>query len=142
MTARRTRWALAEGEVGGARNTKTYVLVSNPTGSSATITVTMLSETQAPETQTYTVGPNSRFNIALGDPGYFPSAVGRRVGLLVESTGVPDRRRTCDVQRRRRPVSGRQAPTPSRRSCRRELQNSQNCTISWLRHASPRCGGA
>ena len=63
--------------------------MSNPTASAATITVTMLSETQAPETQTYTVGPNSRFNLALGDPGYFPNAVGRRFGLLVESTGVP-----------------------------------------------------
>lgn len=89
VTATGTRWALAEGEVGGARNTKTYVLVSNPTGSTATIVVTMLSETQAPETQTYTVGPNSRFNIALGDAAFFPTATGRRVGLLVESTGVP-----------------------------------------------------
>ena len=89
VTASATRWALAEGEVGGARNTRTYVLVSNPTASAATINVTMLSETQAPETQTYTVGPNSRFNLALGDPGYFPSAVGRRFGLLVESTAVP-----------------------------------------------------
>ena len=89
VTQTATRWALAEGEVGGARNTKTYVLVSNPTDSSATIQVTMLSESQAPETQTYTVGPNSRFNIALGEPAFFPNAVGRRVGLLIESTGVP-----------------------------------------------------
>ncbi len=89
VTASATRWALAEGEVGGTRNTKTYVLVSNPTSSTATITVTMISETQAPESQTYTVAPNSRFNIALGETGFFPTAVGRRVGLLVESTGVP-----------------------------------------------------
>ncbi len=89
MTAPATRWALAEGEVGGARNTKTYVLVSNPSGSTATITVTMLSESQGPETRTYSVGPNSRFNIALGESAYFPNATGRRVGLLVESTSVP-----------------------------------------------------
>ncbi len=89
VTATGTRWVLAEGEVGGARNTKTYVLVSNPSGSPATINVTLLSESQAPETQTYTVGANSRFNIALGDVGFFPNASGRRVGLLVESTGVP-----------------------------------------------------
>ena len=38
VTATATRWALAEGEVGGARNTRTYVLVSNPTASAATIT--------------------------------------------------------------------------------------------------------
>jgi hypothetical protein len=89
VTASATRWALAEGEVGGARNSKTYVLVSNPTNGSATITVTMLSESQAPEAQTYTVSPNSRFNIALGETGFFPNAVGRRVGLIVESAGVP-----------------------------------------------------
>lgn len=83
------RWALAEGEVGGPRNTKTYVLLSNPSSGAASVTVTMLSEDRSPETQTYTVGPNSRFNIALGAPGFFPSAVGRRVGLLIESTGVP-----------------------------------------------------
>lgn len=89
VTASAARWALAEGEVGGSRNTRTYVLVSNPTDSTASITVTMLSESQAPETQTYTVNPNSRFNIALGETGFFPNAVGRRVGLLVESNGVP-----------------------------------------------------
>ncbi|WP_239493041.1 BACON domain-containing carbohydrate-binding protein [Luteitalea sp. TBR-22] len=89
VTAPALRWALAEGEVGGARNTKTYVLVSNPSGTSATITVTMVSETGAPEQQVYTVGANSRFNIALGDAGFFPSALGKRVGLLVESSAVP-----------------------------------------------------
>ena len=88
VTAAATRWALAEGEAGGPRNTQTYVLVSNPTGSAATITATMLSEAHGPETQTYTVGPYSRFNIALGAPGFFPNAAGRRVGLLIESTGV------------------------------------------------------
>ncbi len=83
------RWALAEGESGGPRNTQTYVLIANPTDSSASVRVTLLSESGAPETQTYTVGANSRFNIALGAPGFFPSAAGTRVGLLVESTDVP-----------------------------------------------------
>ena len=89
VTSSGTRWALAEGEVGGSRNTKTYVLVSNPTSTSATITATLLSENQAPETRTYVVGANSRFNIALGEADFFPNAVGRRVGLIVESDGVP-----------------------------------------------------
>ncbi len=81
--------ALAEGESGGPLNTQTYVLIANPTDSSASVRVTVLSESGAPETQTYTVGANSRFNIALGAPGFFPSAAGTRVGLLVESTDVP-----------------------------------------------------
>jgi hypothetical protein len=89
VTAPALRWALAEGEVAGARNTKTYVLVSNPSASSASITVTLLSEGSIPEQQAYTVGPNSRFNIALGETGFFPNATGRRVGLLVESAAVP-----------------------------------------------------
>lgn len=89
VTVSGTRWALAEGEVGGSRNTKTYALVSNPTSTSATITATLLSENQAPETRTYIVGANSRFNIALGEADFFPNAAGRRVGLIVESDGVP-----------------------------------------------------
>ncbi len=89
VTETATRWALAEGEVGGSRNARTFVLVSNPSDTAATIAVTLLSETQAAETTYYTVGANSRFNIALGEPGFFPSAAGRRVGLLVESTSVP-----------------------------------------------------
>jgi hypothetical protein len=89
VTQGATRWALAEGEVGGTRNTRTYVLVSNPSDSAAAVTVTMLYEGQAAETQTYTVSANSRFNLALGDPGFFPNATGRRVGLIVESAGVP-----------------------------------------------------
>ncbi len=88
VTSAGARWALAEGEVGGPRNTRTYVLLSNPTAGAATVTVTMLSEDRSPETQTYIVGPNSRFNIALGAPGFFPNAVGRRVGLLVDSAGA------------------------------------------------------
>lgn len=89
VTEAGTRWALAEGEVGGARNTRTYVLVANPNAEAATITVTMLSEQQEPQVQTYTVPANSRFNLPLGETGFFPAAVGRRVGLLVESSGVP-----------------------------------------------------
>ncbi len=89
VTEGATRWALAEGEVGGTRNTKTYVLVSNPSDSAAAITVTMLFEDKAPETKTYDVGANSRFNLELGATAFFPSAAGRRVGLIVESAGVP-----------------------------------------------------
>jgi hypothetical protein len=82
-----TRWALAEGEVGGSRNHATYILVANPTAETASVRVTLLHESLAAEVQTFTVPGNSRFNVPLGQPGYFPSAVGRRVGALVESIG-------------------------------------------------------
>ncbi len=100
VTAPATRWALAEGEVGGARNTKTYVLVSNPSGSTATITVTMLSESQAPETQTYTVGPNSRFNIALGESGVLPERDRPSCGPAGGEHERARRGRAGDVRRR------------------------------------------
>ena len=35
------------------------------------------------------MGANSRFNLELGATAFFPSAAGRRVGLIVESAGVP-----------------------------------------------------
>ena len=87
VTAPATRWALAEGEVGGARRQATYILVANADPQDATIRVTLLSEDRAAEVQTYTVAGNSRFTIPLGATGFFPSAVGRRVGALVESVG-------------------------------------------------------
>lgn len=86
VTTAAPRWALAEGEVGGARNTQTYVLVSNPGSSPATVTVSLLSETAAPETQTFTVPANSRFNIVPGSALHFPSAAGRRFGMTFDST--------------------------------------------------------
>ncbi|HTV03708.1 MAG TPA: DUF5719 family protein, partial [Luteitalea sp.] len=89
VTQTGTRWALADGEVGGARNTQTYVLVSNPGDTAASVTVTLLYEGQASETQTYTVGANSRFNLALGETGFFPNAVGKRVGVLIDSASTP-----------------------------------------------------
>ena len=85
VTSAATRWALADGEVGGARNTQTYVLVSNPGGAAATVTVSLLSETAAPETQTFTVPANSRFNIVPGSL-HFPNAAGRRFGMVLDST--------------------------------------------------------
>lgn len=86
VTSAAPRWALAEGEVGGARNTQTYVLVSNPGSSPATVTVSLLSEAAAPETQTFTVPANSRFNIVPGSALHFPNAAGRRFGMTFDST--------------------------------------------------------
>ncbi len=42
----------------------------------ATVRVTLLYESLAPEVQTFAVPANSRFNVPVGAPGYFPTAVG------------------------------------------------------------------
>ena len=86
VTSSALRWALAEGEVGGTRQTQTYVLVSNPGTSPATVTVSLLSESAAPETQTFTVPASSRFNLVPGSDEHFPNAAGRRFGLTFDST--------------------------------------------------------
>jgi hypothetical protein len=91
VTEAAARWALAEGEVGGARNNATYILVANPSATAASVRVTLLYEDRAPEVRTYAVPGNSRFNVPLGTVNgaadFFPNAVGRRVGAIVESTG-------------------------------------------------------
>ncbi len=43
-----TRWALAEGEVGGARDTDTYVLIANTSAFAGTIRATVLFEDGTP----------------------------------------------------------------------------------------------
>lgn len=92
VTTTGTGWALAEGEVGGARNHATYILVANAEAQDAQVRVTLLYEDRAAEIRTYTVAARSRFNIPLGTVAggydYFPNAVGRRVGALVESVGA------------------------------------------------------
>lgn len=92
VTETGTGWALAEGEVGGARNHATYVLVANAEARDATVQVTLLYEDRSPEVRTYTVPAHSRLNMPLGTVAggvdYFAGAVGRRVGALVESIGA------------------------------------------------------
>jgi hypothetical protein len=92
VTETGARWALAEGEVGGPRNQATYVLVANAEPHDATVRVTLLYEDRDPEVRTYLVAAHSRFNIPLGTAAggidYFTGAIGRRVGVLVESLGT------------------------------------------------------
>jgi hypothetical protein len=85
-TATGTRWALAEGEVDGARNLETYILVANMSAVPADVKVTLLFEDGTSTEQTYTGIPaRSRFNVPVGT--YLPQAYGRRFGALVESVG-------------------------------------------------------
>jgi hypothetical protein len=80
-----TKWALADGEAGGTRNTQTYVLVANTSDQAASVQVTLLFEDGDTAQQAFTVGPHRRFNVDVGH--LFPAASGRRFGTIVESVG-------------------------------------------------------
>jgi probable HAF family extracellular repeat protein len=86
--SRRTgvRWALAEGEVGGARNQATYVLIANTSTVAGDALVTLLFEDGTTVQKTYPLAASSRTNVPVGSD--FPSAQGRRFGVIVESTGT------------------------------------------------------
>ena len=91
VTATGTRWALADGEVGGPRNTKTYVLVSNPTDSAATVTRdAAVRGPRAPRRNLHGRAPTAASTSRSAHRrASSPTPSGRRVGVLVESTGVP-----------------------------------------------------
>ena len=106
-----TRWAMAEGEVGGPRETDTYVLIANTSAFAGTVRVTVLFEDgTAPLTRDFAIGASSRFNVAPAADEFFPETRGKRFGMLIESIGVDtgtDRRRARDVLGRRRRDLGR-----------------------------------
>jgi hypothetical protein len=80
-----TRWALAEGEVGGASGASTYVLIANTSAFAGEARVTVLLEGGGEATRTYNLAPNSRTNVPVADD--FPETVDRRFGTLIESLG-------------------------------------------------------
>ncbi len=81
-----TRWAIAEGEVGGPRAIETYVLIANASAFAGQVRATVLFEDgSAPVSKTFTVGANSRFNVV--PHADFPETVGKRFGMIVESLG-------------------------------------------------------
>jgi uncharacterized repeat protein (TIGR01451 family) len=82
-----TRWAMAEGEVGGARDTETYVLIANTSPFAGTARVTVLFEDgTSPLTRDFSLNANSRSNVAPAAD--FPETIGKRFGMLVESVGA------------------------------------------------------
>jgi hypothetical protein len=77
-------WALADGEVGGARANQTYVLVANTSPFTATVRATAYFEDQGqPLERVYNIPANSRFNVDYTNT----SAQGRRFSVLVEGFG-------------------------------------------------------
>jgi hypothetical protein len=88
LSAIGTKWALAEGETGGARNAISYVLMANPTDQDATVNVTIIRDNGLPPVVVArTVQANSRLTMNSTD---LPLASGELFGVVVESTnGVP-----------------------------------------------------
>jgi hypothetical protein len=81
-----TAWALADGEVGGAAGASTYILVANTGTTTASIRVTLYIEGGGTQVRTYSVAPQSRFNVDVSSFG--APVANARMGALVESLGT------------------------------------------------------
>lgn len=86
-TATGTRWALADGEVGGPTAVETYILIANTSDFAGSAQVTLLFEDGTTAVRTFPLEPNSRFNVAVA--AEFPEAAGRRFGAIIDSLGGP-----------------------------------------------------
>jgi hypothetical protein len=76
-----TRWVTADGEVGGERNARTYLLLSNPASIAVDVQIRLFFRDSASPTRTFTVGSNARLNVDVA--ASFPEASGRRFGAEV-----------------------------------------------------------
>lgn len=77
-----TKWALAEGEMGGPRNASTWILVANTSAWAGRARVTLLFEDGTTDALDVDVAANSRTTVG----GFrFPRAAGRRFGAIVEA---------------------------------------------------------
>jgi hypothetical protein len=81
-----TRWALAEGESGGASSAETYILIANTAGAPGDVSVRLLFEDGTELERVFPIGASSRFNVAV--EAEFPGAAGRRYGAVVQSLGA------------------------------------------------------
>jgi hypothetical protein len=81
-----TRWALAAGEVGGARGYETYALIANTSAHAGQAHVTLYFEDGTTRQRMYSLLPNSRFNVPVSID--FPDAANRRFGVVVQSLGT------------------------------------------------------
>lgn len=81
-----TRWALAEGEVGGSNGAETYILIANTSPATGLARVSVFFENgETPLEKMISLPAESRVNVAVGVE--FPATQGRRFGAVVESLG-------------------------------------------------------
>jgi hypothetical protein len=85
VTSTGTKWAVAEGEVGGPDATETYVLVANVSDYAGTVNVTLAFEDGTTAVKSYVVPATSRINVQMSTD--FPQANGKRFATLIESIG-------------------------------------------------------
>jgi hypothetical protein len=83
ITTLRTRWGLAEGEVGGPDGASTYVLLANPGSTAATATLTFYREEGPPIVVTRSVPAGSRQTVAAASIGL---GSGETFGVVVQAT--------------------------------------------------------
>jgi hypothetical protein len=81
ISAGAARWLLAEGEMGGAREATTSLVVFNR-GADTNVTVTLLFEDGPEAAATFPIAAGSRFAVPMERA--FPAAAGRRFSVLVE----------------------------------------------------------
>ena len=85
VTATGTKWGLAEGRSGTDKAFVTFILLANPNPTTAAqVRVSYLRPTGAPIVRTYTVNPNSRFNIDVNSR--VPELANQSFGALIEVT--------------------------------------------------------
>jgi uncharacterized repeat protein (TIGR01451 family) len=82
-TATSTRWALAEGEVGGDQAAETYVLIANTSTTPGVARVTLYFEDGTSAEQTFALLPRSRRNVNVSTD--FPSRPTTRFATVVDS---------------------------------------------------------
>ena len=85
-TATGTRWAIADGEAGGDSAAETYVLVANTATVAGQVRVTVVFDDGTTDVREWAIDPTSRHNVAISSE--FPTAAGRRFGVIVESLGA------------------------------------------------------
>jgi RTX calcium-binding nonapeptide repeat (4 copies) len=81
-----TKWGLAEGRVGMAQAFQTYILLANPSGSTANVRITFLRADGTTVVKTFAVNPTSRFNVHVNSAA--PELVNEAFGALIEVTNA------------------------------------------------------
>ncbi len=81
-----TVWALAEGEVGGTRNTQTYILIANTSPFAGSARVTVFLNDGTSREKLFALAANSRLNVDVAVE--FPDVIDKTFWALVESAGT------------------------------------------------------
>jgi hypothetical protein len=90
-----TEWAVAQGELGGADQAETFVLVANTSPFTGSIRVRAFADDDTTAERTFAVSQNTRFNVNMRD--FFPTLIGKKFGVTIESLGTTPAQITAEV---------------------------------------------